>query len=339
MSIYPVPSNHRFILIIAALFLAFASEYFHPESVRACSCSWRGPFISVAGDSPIVVRGKIIRHNPGAKPSIDVHVKEVLSGAMLDSGMRILTGDGMYCRPDMSLFPPETEWVIALNGPGAKAGNDLAISHCGEYWLKVEGDEVVGSIWGKQDEIRRASLGSIRDYFRYPKFSQQLRGKVEKGGRFSTAFGLRFELALEPTKDGWEIFVREKDRDENIARLTPPLHSAPNPRYIDACHFKKPTENCSCAYGHESAPTLPRKFIFSPEVGRSIDGPKAASSVTPEEVKRVEIFGSAEFHVEKYEIEADKNGCPVIKNMEFRVLTEGGYKPEMVKEVKNGDKP
>ena len=74
--------------------------------------------MSVARDAVIVVKGKIIRHNPGAEPSIDVNVNEVLSGAMLDSGMRILTGDGMYCRPDMAMFPPGTEWILAVNGPG-----------------------------------------------------------------------------------------------------------------------------------------------------------------------------------------------------------------------------
>lgn len=124
-----------------------------------------------------------------------------------------------------------------------------------------------------------------------------------------------------------------------MARLTPPLHSAPNPRYIEACHLKKSPENCPCAYGSESAPTIPRKFIFSPEVGKSIDGPNAASSVSPEAVKRVALFGSGEFHIEKYEIGTDKNGCPVIKSMEFRILTEGGYKPEMVDGLNNGNIP
>lgn len=313
--------------------------FFLPDYAGACSCSWKGPFMAVARDAPIVVRGTVIRHNPGPKPSIDFHVKEVLSGAMLDSGMRILTGDGMYCRPDMSLFPEGSEWVIAVNGPGSKPGKELAISHCGEYWLKVEEDDVVGSIFGTQGETRRLSIDSLRDYFRYPKFSQQLRGRVERGGRFTASFGIKFEFSLEPTPEGWEIMVREKERKENLARLSPPLHSAPNQRYIDACHFAESPGTCPCAFGTESAPYLKRKFIFSPEVGKSIDGPNSNRSVSPEDLKKVELFGTGELHVEKYEIETDKNGCPALKFLEFRVLTEGGYKPEMLKGITNGNNP
>lgn len=331
MFICRVRSNPRIIVKFLAAFVCFfCAGFFHAENVLACSCSWKGPFMTVAGDSRLVVLGRIIRHNQGPKPSMDVHVKEVLSGAMLDSGLRILMGDGMYCRPEMSLFPPGTDWILAINGPGSKPGKDLAISICGEYWLKVEGDEVVGSIYGKQDEIRREKLDLIRNYFRYPGFEQQLRGKVEKGERFAASFGIRFEFLLEPVPGGWEIVVREKDRDENLARLTPPLHSLPNPRFIEACHFKKPPENCPCAHGFESGPFLSRKIIFSPEIGGAIAGPRADRSVTPEEVKRVEGFGSGEFRVEKTEIEEDEKGCPVIRLMEFRVFVRGdGIKPDI----------
>lgn len=309
-------------------FIVFLALIFSSDIGFACSCSWKGPFMTVARDAVIVVKGKIIRHNPGTKPSIDIHVNEVLSGAMLDSGMRILTGDGMHCRPDMSLFPPGTEWIIALNGPGAKAGNELAISHCGEYWLRVEGDEAVGSIYGKQGETGRVKLDSIRTFFRYPLFRQQLRGKVEKGGRFVVAFGTRFEFALEPAPEGWEIVIREQGRNENLARLTPPMHFMPNPRYLDSCHFTKPPENCPCAYGAESAPAFPRKFIFSPEVGKSIAG--SGMAVGSEDVKKTELFGSGEFHVEKHEMETDSKGCPVIRSLKFRVYVSGGFKPEMI---------
>lgn len=44
-------------------------------------------------------------------------------------------GDGMHCRPALESFPPGTEWILALNGPGSKHGKGLAILHCGEYCL------------------------------------------------------------------------------------------------------------------------------------------------------------------------------------------------------------
>lgn len=30
-------------------------------------------------------------------------------------------------------------WVLALNGPGANPGTGWALSHCGEFWLRLEG--------------------------------------------------------------------------------------------------------------------------------------------------------------------------------------------------------
>lgn len=319
--------------------LLFVTSLFYSGYSEACSCSWKGPFMEVARDAPIVVRGAVIRHNTGPKPSIDFHVKEVLSGAMLDSGMRILTGDGMYCRPEAGLFPVATEWILAVNGPGSKPGNDLAISNCGEYWLKVEGDKASGSIFGKDGETRKISLDAIRDFFRYPPFEQQLRGKVEKGAEFITPFGIRFEFLLEPVRSGWEIFVREKGRAENLARLTPHLHSSPNPRSIEACHFEKPSDNCPCSFGPGSSLSYPRRFIFSPLIGKEIDGSDSKISVTPEEIEKVALFGSGEFYVEKYGMGKDEKGCPVIKVLEFRIMVKGGYNPQILRGEKDADKP
>lgn len=137
-----------------------------PISGHACSCAWRGPFLRVAGESLLVIRGRILRHHPGPAPSMDVLILETLKGGILDSGLSVQMGDGMLCRPSLEGFPPGSEWILALNGPGAKPGKGLALSHCGEYWLSVEKGVVSGSIDGMQHEKQEISLEEFKNRFR-----------------------------------------------------------------------------------------------------------------------------------------------------------------------------
>ncbi len=149
--------------IIAALFLFFvAFSSLIPSSAGACSCVWKGSFLTVSRDAPLVVIGKIIRHHPGKSPTMDVHVLETLKGGILDSGMVLQMGDGMHCRPTIDLFPTGTEWILAVNGQGSKPGSGLAISHCGEYWLKVENNYVIGSIDGDIKQLKKCRCRSLK---------------------------------------------------------------------------------------------------------------------------------------------------------------------------------
>jgi len=57
-----VPEKKRiaaWCLFIGLLFLMI------PSYAGACSCSWRGRFLTASKDSPLVVMGKIFRHHPG----------------------------------------------------------------------------------------------------------------------------------------------------------------------------------------------------------------------------------------------------------------------------------
>ena len=113
--------------IIAAIFLLVAIGFIQTSSAEACSCVWKGPFLTASQDAPLVVIGKIIRQHPGKSPTMDILVVETLKGGILDSGMTIQMGDGMHCRPTIDLFPDGTKWILALNGQGAKPGNGWAI--------------------------------------------------------------------------------------------------------------------------------------------------------------------------------------------------------------------
>src|SRR5438034_1880940 len=63
-------------------------------------------------------------------------------------------------------------------------------------------------------------------------------GSLKAGETFNRAFAGRFIFALEPGDFGWEICIYERERTENLTRLTPPLHFFPNARYIDGWHFR-----------------------------------------------------------------------------------------------------
>jgi len=53
------------------------------------------------------------------------------------------------------------------HGPGAKPGEGFALSHCGEYWLRVANSEVIGSIDVKQSLVKRMALDEFKRKFLY----------------------------------------------------------------------------------------------------------------------------------------------------------------------------
>jgi len=136
-------------------------------------------------------------------------------------------GDGMQCRTTLEGFPPDSEWILALNGPGSKPSDGWALSHCGEYWLRVEKGEAIGSIDGKQSELKRMPLNELKSKIRYSRFHTTFKGRVSQGKRFERPFGEQFVFVLEPMPGGWEIVIKEHGRDENLARLTPPFTLSP----------------------------------------------------------------------------------------------------------------
>ena len=312
--------------ILAAMFLFVVFSFLIPSSAGACSCVWKGSFLTAAQDAPLVVIGKILRHHPGNLPTMDVLVLETLKGGILDSGMTVQMGDGMHCRPTIDSFPAGTKWILAINGQGAKPGNGFAISHCGEYWLKVEDDHVVGSIDGDMKQVKKISLKEFKNRFLYPKFSEKFSGRIEAGKPYRRNFGSRFEFILEPMPEGWQIVVKEFGWDENLARFTPPFHFMPNTREIEGWHFMEtPSECASRSYHADAGPANPRQFIFSPEVGRQIGGPDSRKALIDENIDAVRKFGRGKMDIKKIKLAPGKNGCPKIAWLEFSVQIDGGY--------------
>ncbi len=157
-------------------------------------------------------------------------------------------------------------------------------------------------------------------------FHTTFKGRALQGKGFQRPFGERFIFVLNPLLTGWEIVVKEHGRDENLARLTPPFHFVPNPRFIEGWHLlENPTECKTREYLADVGPDNPREFIFSPEVGRGIDGPNASRSVEVQEVEKIRRFGRGLLTIERFKLQQGPEGCPVIEWMEFSVRLEVRY--------------
>ena len=126
-------------------------------------------------------------------------------------------------------------------------------------------------------------------------------GTVKAGERFERQFEGGFIFKLNPSEFGWFVTVSEKGREEDLARLTPPFHFVPNPRDIEGWHFRN-EDNTGPNDGGVNAPRKKREFIFSPEVGRSIQGPTAHWSPSLEEIERVRSFGGGELIIKRFPV-------------------------------------
>lgn len=100
-------------------------------------------------------------------------------------------------------------------------------------------------------------------------------GSVQRGESFHRDLTGALRFILRPNPQGWEILIREPGRPrENLARLTPPFHFVPNPRYLEGWHFRNPTNTGPNVVGDNiNAPQHHREFIFSLKVGKSIRYP------------------------------------------------------------------
>ncbi len=132
-------------------------------------------------------------------------------------------------------------------------------------------------------------------------------GGLTTGEREVRPFGPGFTFVLTPIQRGWEISVTHESSAGNIARLTPPWHFVPNPRYIEGWHFRN-ASNTGPNDGSVNAPQEHREFIFSPEVNQTIDGTGSNRDPTLEEMERIRQFGQGRLEVLKYDLTRPKLG-------------------------------
>jgi hypothetical protein len=158
-----------------------------------------------------------------------------------------------------------------------------------------EGEEYSGEAGAGTDRTRSTTI---------------FRGEIREGGAFDKYFGPGFHFCLEPRPLGWEIVIRYLSGKENIARLTPPFHFVPNPREIEGWHFRNKDNSGPNEPGEKNvnAPGEERGFIFSPEVGRNLQGPAAKSPINEKDIERIRSFGAGLLRILEYRLGNLKTG-------------------------------
>ena len=141
--------------LLGTLMLALAT----PGLAAECDCLWEGSFVEVHPVTDRVVSGTVISTKGN---SIDLGVERDLRGGDAFDIIRIwLRADDYPCRPEVTLFPPESTWIMALdkieevpeggfniNTPNISFGRvgDYTLSACGGYWLSRTGPVVTGNL-------------------------------------------------------------------------------------------------------------------------------------------------------------------------------------------------
>lgn len=77
-------------------------------------------------------------------------------------------------------------------------------------------------------------------------------------------------------------------------------------------------------YLADAGPDNPRHFIFSPDVGLSIQGLDARMSTDKNEVESVKRFGRGYVDIKDVALEKEAS-CPHIEWIKFSVRVEGGF--------------
>ena len=147
--------------IAAGLLLGHATTttYAQPDATGAdCGCLWQGSFSEVAATTDLVVLGEVQRIKGNA---VDLKPERVLHGEFWLDSMRVWMRTRDYCRPSAEAFSEGSRWIMALaqireipedgfdpSTPNQSYGRlyDYALSSCGGYWLRVNGNTAVGNL-------------------------------------------------------------------------------------------------------------------------------------------------------------------------------------------------
>jgi len=138
-----------------------------------CECLWEGSFSEVQSGASIVLSGTVIA---GKGNSIDLQVDQLIRGAESLSSIRVWLKDRDYCRPEASVFPRDSQWLMALhriedqipggfnpNTPNFSYGRkgDYSLSACGGYWLQRHEQWVTGNLVDAPRWVREPKMTPV----------------------------------------------------------------------------------------------------------------------------------------------------------------------------------
>jgi hypothetical protein len=131
-----------------------------PIKTYACGCTTEGPFLQVAAGATLIAVVEVEEYltykelmGQDVPMSMSVKIKRILKGEEIRETITIWGNNGLMCRPYLSVFEEDSQWVMAFTenpeeGHEAGKANDYGLSHCGEYFMKVENNVVNGLIKG-----------------------------------------------------------------------------------------------------------------------------------------------------------------------------------------------
>ena len=171
-------------MFYAALRIGLAALLLVAGQVQAeCECLWQGSFVDVHPTTDLVVSGTVIEARGNY---IDLAVKRDLRGGDPARDIRIWLQTADYCRPEPSLFPVGSQWVMALeriddqvpggfnpDTPNISYGRigDYSLSSCGGYWLSQTGTVVTGNLvnaprWDHEPKMTPVLLDVVAKHVR-----------------------------------------------------------------------------------------------------------------------------------------------------------------------------
>jgi hypothetical protein len=99
--------------------------------------------------------------------------------------------------------------------------------------------------------------------------------------------------------------------------LTLPLHG-PNPTEIEGWHFRNEDNTDSGNDHSDMMSSDDREFIFSPEVGKTINAPESTNDITEDDIDRIEAFGQGELKIKRLKLSPPQlHGTASIEQMNF----------------------
>lgn len=146
-------------LLIASLSTSTSADSFADmDTANSCGCQWQGPFSWLVDEVDTIAHVTIVNHNDNA---MDARIISLYKGQSFDQEIRIWGDRGYQCRPPVSYFETDTQWLLAINkintipessfdpfNPDQSFGRkgDYQLSACGAYWLKIEDNKASGNI-------------------------------------------------------------------------------------------------------------------------------------------------------------------------------------------------
>jgi hypothetical protein len=160
-----------------------------------CECIWQGSFNKIIPRADFIISGKVVSTKGN---SADIEVNHIyydreLRAKEFNSVIRMWGDNGKLCRPQIEEFPPQTEWLLALNKittdvdggfnpntPNISYGriDDYYLSRCGAYWLQlsegvVAGNLVKGDRWQWQEQVMNPVLLELVEAYMNDLISEQ----------------------------------------------------------------------------------------------------------------------------------------------------------------------